>query len=49
MELVGWAIYFAVLSGLVAAALLIAAFLAALVGFAQAVSWRRCSSSPWRC
>jgi amino acid transporter len=35
MELLGWAIYFAVLSALVTAALLIAAFLAALVGFAH--------------
>jgi hypothetical protein len=35
MELLGWAIYFAVLSALVTAALLIAAFLAALVGVAH--------------
>jgi hypothetical protein len=35
MELLGWAIYFAVLSALVTAALLISAFLAALVGFAH--------------
>jgi|SRR5271165_3256527 len=41
--------YFAVLSALVTAALLIAAFLAALVGFAHGGLVAVCSSSPWRC